>query len=238
MKNINKLTPVLFPGRCPVCDSVVAPGKLICRGCVGKLELIKEPTCMKCGKQLWQETQYCYDCGRKHFTYERGFALYNYDETTRRSIVAFKYKGRAEYANYYGLQMARQYYQTMKMYDINAVLAVPIHSKRLGIRGYNQAELICNRLCEITGMINLSGLILRTKNTRPQKELDDVGRRKNLEKAFEINDNFTIPNGVKNVIIIDDIYTTGITIDTCSKIVKDMIGCKVYFSVLAIGRGL
>ncbi len=221
-----------------MCDKALHPGELICKGCEGKLVLIKGPTCMKCGKQLWQESEYCYDCARKHFTYERGFALYNYNEVTKRSIAAFKYKGRAEYATFYGTQMVRKYYRLMKKYNINAVLPVPIHSKRLRTRGYNQAELIGNRICELTGMINLNGLITRTKDTLPQKELDDIGRRKNMEKAFEINKAFVFPNEVKNVIIIDDIYTTGITIDACSKIVKNIVGCKVYFSVLAIGRGL
>lgn len=193
---------------------------------------------MKCGKQLWQEQEYCYDCSRKSFAYERGFALYNYDEITRKSIAAFKYKGRAEYGNAYGEQMAKRYYRTLRRYNVNAVLPVPIHNKRLRTRGYNQAEIISNRLCQMTGMVNLNGLILRTKETLPQKELDDIGRRKNIEKAFEVNSSFVIPSNIKNIVIIDDIYTTGVTIDTCSKIIKKVIGCKVYFLVLAIGRGL
>lgn len=193
---------------------------------------------MRCGKQLWQNEQFCYDCSRKHFTYERGFALYNYNEITQRSIINFKYKGRAEYANFYGIEMARRYADILKKYNINAVISIPIHKKRQNLRGYNQAALIGNKLCELTGMINLDGMLLRRKNTLPQKELDEVSRRRNIEKAFEINKKFVIPNNVKNILIIDDIYTTGVTIDACSRIVRDMFGCKVYFMVLAIGRGL
>lgn len=238
MKDIKRLAPILFPGRCPVCDKVVAPGKLICKECVGKLVLIKEPTCMRCGKQLWQNEQFCYDCSRKHFYYERGFALYNYNELIQRSIINFKYNGRAEYSHFFGMEMAKKCRKILKKYDINAALPVPIHKKRLYSRGYNQAALIGERLCELTGMINLDGIIVRRKNTLPQKELDDVSRRKNIEKAFVFNNSFVMPKNIKNVIIIDDIYTTGATIDTCSRVVQDVIGCKVYFMVLAIGRGL
>lgn len=192
---------------------------------------------MKCGKQLWQDGQYCYDCGRKHFSYDRGFALYSYNEDIKKSIINFKYKGRGEYATYYGMEMLKRYGDVLKRYHINAVLSVPVHVKRLEQRGYNQAKLIGDVLCANAGMISLDGLILRVKNTLPQKELDDVGRRKNISKAFEINQEFVIPNNVSNVVIIDDIYTTGATIDACSRIIKKIFGCKVYFLVLAIGRG-
>lgn len=192
---------------------------------------------MKCGKQMWQDGQYCYDCGRKQFSYDRGFALYNYNEVIKKSIIHFKYKGRGEYAKVYGMEMAKRYGSLLKRYYINAVLPVPVHVKRLEQRGYNQAKLIGDILCEYTGMISLDGLILRVKNTLPQKELDDVGRRKNLIKAFKLNQEYVIPNKVMNVVIIDDIYTTGATIDACSRIIKKVFGCKVYFLVLAIGRG-
>lgn len=238
MKYLKQLGLIVFPGRCPVCDKAVPPGKLICNKCDKKLIPVKEPKCMKCGKQMWQEGQYCYDCERKHFTYERGFALYNYNEVTRKSIASFKYKGRAEYAVFYGQEMAKRYRDIMKRYHINAVLPVPVHHKRLKQRGYNQAGLLAKKLCEQTGMINLDGLIVRVKNTLPQKELDDVERRRNIEKAFEINPSFVIPKGVKNVLIVDDIYTTGTTIEACSRIIKKVMGRKVFFLVLAIGRGL
>ena len=236
--NVKKLAPIVFPNRCPVCDKVVMPQRLICRECVGRLVLIREPMCMRCGKQLWQDEQFCYDCSRKHFIYERGFSLYNYNELTQKSIINFKYNGRAEYANFYGTEMAKRYSKILRRYDINAVLPVPIHKNRLGLRGYNQAALIGEKLCELTGMINLDGFIVRRKNTLPQKELDDVNRRKNMDKAFEVNSSFIIPSNIKNIVIVDDIYTTGVTIDACSRIVRDVIGCKVYFMVLAIGRGL
>lgn len=193
---------------------------------------------MKCGKQLWQDGQYCYDCSRKHFSFDRGFALYNYNEDIRKSIIRFKYKGRGEYAKYYGMEMAKRYGDFLRIHHVNAVFPVPVHTKRLEQRGFNQAKLIGDILCENMGLASLDGMILRVKNTVPQKELDDVGRKKNLEKAFQPNKDFILSDKVKNVVIVDDIYTTGVTINACSKIIKKMFGCKVYFLVLAIGRGL
>ncbi len=228
----------VYPVRCPVCDKIVSADRLVCEGCKRMYSPVLEPYCLKCGKQLTDNNEVCYDCERRKHSYERGFALYNYNVATRRSIIAFKYKGRAEYAHFFATQIAQKYYNVFKRYKINAVLPVPIHKERQRLRGYNQAGLIVDYLCEITGFMNLDGFLIRDKNTLPLKELDDVERRRNLLNAFVINKEFSIPKGIENVLIVDDIYTTGTTVDVCTKVIKSEIKCKVYFVVLAIGRGL
>ena len=100
------LTDLLFPRRCPVCDRPVEPsGAYICGACRKKLIFIKEPRCLKCGKQLREkEKEYCYDCGGKTHIYDRGIALYTYG-SIRPALYRLKYGGRREYGAFLGLSL-------------------------------------------------------------------------------------------------------------------------------------
>ena len=94
---------LLFPGRCVVCDGISdRPGKGLCKECQDKIIYIKEPFCMKCGKQLRSgEREYCGDCEKKKHYFIQGTALYDYGSMAD-SIFRFKYGGRTEYASFYG----------------------------------------------------------------------------------------------------------------------------------------
>ena len=96
----------LFPKRCPVCNEIIPFGKgEICEECGDRLTKVKEPYCLKCGKPLITEAEYCSDCIQDRHIYERGRALYVYDDSIRISIYRFKYYGKREYIKYYGKKL-------------------------------------------------------------------------------------------------------------------------------------
>ena len=205
---------LLFPRRCPVCDEVV-PWKegLICSGCRPKIRYVGEHYCMKCGKPLEkQETEFCGDC----------------------SIYRFKYGGRREYAGFYAAEIRRQLGESIRYWQPDALIPVPIHWKRRAVRGYNQAEELAKKLSQITGIPMRKNLIRRCRNTVPQKLLNLRQRQNNLKKAFNI-----CQDDVKldTIILIDDIYTTGSTVDAMASLLKAAGVEKVYVISLAIGRG-
>ena len=99
------LLQAVFPLRCPVCDKIVQPaGEKICVGCMDKLRIITPPWCMRCGKKLAEEGEYCAECRVKEHSFIRGRALYEYTSASQ-SIYRFKYGRRQEYADYFGEQM-------------------------------------------------------------------------------------------------------------------------------------
>ena len=227
----------LYPRRCPVCDEIVMPkGELICLDCIKKLSFVKEPSCKRCGKELISEQmEYCLDCTRHKKSFEYGKALINYDETARRSVTRIKYQNKREYLDFYGAALCGRYEKQIRRMDAELLVPVPVHPSRRRERGFNQAELLADRIGERMGLLVCKKALTRNKRTMPQKELNPAERLKNLEQAFEAG---PIPEGIKGVILVDDIYTTGSTIEACTRALKRAGVRRVYFLTICIGQGL
>lgn len=234
------LLEILYPARCPLCEAIL-PGRfgkrkiLACSTCVEKIPYIHTPRCMKCGKQLEGNTQeYCQDCEKKNHVFERGIGVSAYSEELRSSIHRFKYKSRREYEEFYGRLMEEYCRDFIVQWGIDVIIPVPMFPHKKKVRGYNQAELLAVKLGEKMHLPVETDILVRCKNTRPMKELDDRGRAKNLQNAFKVRKNVVKYN---KVLLIDDIYTTGATMDACASVLK-MAGVEqVYCASLCIGNG-
>ena len=125
--------------------------------------------------------------------------------------------------------------ETLRQIRPDALIPVPIHSSRKRARGYNQAQLIAEALSEHTGIPVNGVLIGRCKRTKPLKNLTGRERQNNLKKAFKI-----LQNDVKldTIVIIDDVYTTGSTVDAMTQVLQSAGISKVYVLTLTIGRGI
>ena len=234
-----KLLNLLYPRRCPVCDDIVIPkGKLVCGSCKNILNTLQEPLCYKCGRQiLSSSSEYCDTCMSYNFNFDKAFSLWPYNNTVKASLSNFKYKGRREFAEYYADKLYEHFHTALSKINISAVVPVPIHPERLKSRGYNQAELIAGILAKKLNLPIITDYLVRSKNTLAQKNLDPVSRRKNLKEAFRINKNSKFyTSQIKNVLLIDDIYTTGSTADACSAILKETGTEKVYVLCVASVR--
>ena len=225
----------LFPRRCPVCDGILRfRRECVCPECLEKIKFVKEPVCMKCGKELEGEDEYCYDCREGKHRYIQGAAVFAYQEAAM-SIYRFKYGGRQEYALFFGRCMALLLGERLRRWRVQALVPVPVHPSRKRQRGYNQAQLLAKAVSRYTGIPVRSDIILRHKKTAPQKELDREQRQNNLKKAFKISENDV---KLDTIVIIDDIYTTGSTIDAMTAVLHSAGVGKVYYAALAIGNGL
>lgn len=258
---MNVIKELLFPRRCPVCDEIVKRGSSgrsigkehgkggfrtmkqyekadwrdkICPQCVEKLIPVREPWCLKCGKPLRQEGQeYCRDCSRgKHF-FTRGRAVFTYDSAAA-SLYRFKYGGRQEYAEFYGALAAEILAEDVGLGQAEAIVPVPLHPARQRRRGYNQAALFARALGAAWGIPVREGLVVRRCNTKPLKQLNPLQRQNNLKRAFKIMQNDVKLN---TIIIVDDIYTTGSTMDAVAKVFSEVGVHKIYFVTLAVGNG-
>ncbi len=196
---------------------------------------MEEPLCKKCGKPLEkEEDEYCRDCSRRKHVFTRGRAVLEYDSLMRASIGRFKYRNRREYADFYVEALLQVCGDAIRVWKPEALIPVPLHKSRRRHRGFNQAELVARRLGRKLGIPVCENLLVRTKKTRPQKELTDQERRQNLKNAFQVKQNDV---RLKKVLLIDDIYTTGSTMDACSGILLENGVENVYFLSICIGRG-
>lgn len=238
-QNIKKLwklfLQLMFPLRCPVCDGVVRPfGEKICLECLRELKPLTPPWCMKCGKKMLAEGELCKDCRQREHKYIRGRALYEYSSAAM-SIYRLKYGKRQEYADFFGEEMARYLGEFLKECRPDAIVPIPLHRKRQRKRGYNQAQLLANALGRYTGIPVRGDLLRRVRNTAPLKRQNACERQNNLKKAFII-----AQNDVKldTIIIVDDIYTTGSTIDEAAAVLLQHGVKRVFYIALACGAGV
>lgn len=231
---------MLYPPRCAVCGNICDETGSVCDKCRNVFSLVRNPRCLKCGKQLdGQTVKLCMDCSKKKHHYICGFPLWNYNRDIRKSIAYFKYQNRCEYAVFYARQMVRYLGKYLLGTGAQYFIPVPIHSSKKRVRGYNQAQILADELSKYLGIPVLSDVLLRNRKTAPQKELSDIERLKNLVQAFEINsDNDVIrKENITNVMLVDDIYTTGSTVEACTKALMDAGVEKVFYTSICIGKG-
>lgn len=231
------IVPILFPRRCPVCGKVLPQGTLICTSCRASLPWVKDPVCFQCGKPVFSDTQeLCYDCRRFPKSFVRGISLLLYNEQTRPMIADFKYHNRRSMSRYFAEEIClrHQYFFTVQKPDL--IVPVPVHSHKKRTRGYNQAELLAADMAALTGITFIPDLLLRIIDTTPQKEFSPQARFDNLSGAFAFNSRYQdIPRKKPTVLLTDDIYTTGATMESCSRILLDAGFSKVYVSSICIG---
>jgi ComF family protein len=237
-EEIIRIFDYLYPNRCPVCGEIITPrGHIVCPSCINTFQVIKDPKCLKCGKPLEQEEQeYCFDCTKSNFHYNRGYALWIYDKNVRKSIANFKFHNRREYSKYYVHELLQYYREEIIKIAPEVLIPVPLHKSKLRERGFNQANLLAREISKSVGIPVAENYLVRCHKTKAQKRLNDRERAKNLYGAFDVNPIYsTAPYG--KVMLVDDIYTTGRTIDACAKVLL-LTGVKeINFISLSIGKG-
>ena len=226
---------LLYPRRCALCDAVVVfGGGLIC-GRHKALPYLTGPLCMKCGKEVdTEEQELCYDCERHVRNFDRGFPVFNYEEPVKASVLAIKYHNKREYCDFYGREMAEKVRPYVRRYGMDGVAYVPVHRKKLRERGYNQAEILADRVAESLGLPVLDGILVRKEYTSPQKSLDNIQRANNIKESMAIG---RLYPEHKNILLIDDIYTTGVTIDVCAGLLGKTSAQNAYYSTVCFWKG-
>ncbi|TAH66034.1 MAG: ComF family protein [Anaerolineaceae bacterium] len=232
---------MLYPVRCPVCGDVVTPKDMkICSPCEKKLQVIVEPRCKRCSKPIDEEQrEFCSDCERKDYHFDFGYSLWIYDPVMRKSISEFKYHYKKEFARYYIEKIVQNYGNAIVKLAPDALVPVPIHKSKYRERGYNQAEILAYGIGKELNIPVLPNLLIRNKKTLPQKQLSDKERLKNLQEAFIFNETAVCnyPRRLKRLLLVDDIYTTGSTIEACTNVLMRHGMEHIYFITLCIGKG-
>ena len=222
----------LYPQKCPFCGKIEK--QRICSECRKKIRPVQEPRCTKCGKPI-RDTQkeYCYDCTVIRHEFTEGRSIWIHKEPVSLAIYALKYQNRRIYAKAFGEEMGEQYGWYLREKKVNLIVPIPLHRKKLRARGYNQAQLLAEALGRVTEIPVEEDVLVRIKNTKPLKQLNDKERRRNIRGAFSVKKNVW----AKTIVLIDDIYTTGSTLDEAARVLLKAGAEKVYFLTISIGQG-
>ena len=229
--------PILFPRHCPVCRKIVSYGHKVCLSCYHKLPFVMYPTCYRCGKPISDPAmEYCYDCRIFPKTFQAGCSLFLYNQLTQPAMVDYKYHNRRVLTDFYIEEFLYRYYPLMKSWGIQAVIPVPVHSSKKKKRGYNQAELLSAAIADALNIAHYPDLLIRRINTLPQKQFTPQARLNNLRKAFTINPDYMVMRKKPaRLLLVDDIYTTGATMEACTRALHHFGIEQVYVCSICIG---
>ena len=230
-----RIADAVYPRRCALCDAPLLPReRMVCRKCRKNIPFLEQPLCLSCGRPIRDSgEEYCESCrGTRHF-YIRGFAPFSYDGAVRDSILRMKYSHRAEYAAFYAQSSAVFGRGYLDEWCPEAIVPIPVHRDRLIRRGYNQAALFARELSKRTGIPCVEALA-RVHSTKPMKELDPEERHRNLIRAFRADPSIRMPS---RILIADDIYTTGATVDAAAAVLQRAGVREVNFVCAAVAPG-
>lgn len=224
---------ILFPESCPVCkspsrDHTTAP---ICSPCWQAIEPYHGPICDICGKPLASEvSRTCSDCLKSTppFTWARSFGIY--EGTLKESLHHLKYYGIRRLA-----KPLSEMILTIRLPHIDAIIPVPLHSKKLRKKEFNHSALLARYLSDNTGIPLVLNSLVKIRDTAPQVGLSARQRRSNLKNSFRIINKNSIEG--KEIVLVDDVFTTGTTARECSLLLLKAGAKNIYVLLLAHSRG-
>jgi len=219
-----KIIDFFFPRRCVGCGKI---GDLLCAGCRQKMPRLLPPFCQKCGKP--ESSVLCPNCWGQHTDINGIRSVFRFEGTVRRAIHDLKYRNLKSIAVCLSSLMAD--YLRDNPVDGELLVPVPLHPRRLRERGYNQSSLLAEKLSELTALPVLEGYLCRLKDSLPQARTTTVEeRRRNVEKAFSCGDEKL--QG-KTFILVDDVCTSGATLESCAAALKSAGAVSVWGFTLA-----
>ena len=231
-KLIHTLANIIYPRRCPGCDMILnSDDMFLCEKCIKRLHFYKERTCYKCGRPIKSRYEVvCAECASGKFCFDEAVAPFPYTEMIKEALVRFKYGHRPEYASFFAACIWSYAKKRIEIWKPQMIISIPVHKDRLNKRGYNQAALIAEKLSQFSKIPFEEEVIIRHKKTVAQKELGSTERRKNMAEAFSYIYQGRLP---ERILAVDDIFTTGSTVDVTAELLKRNGAASVYIVTVA-----
>ena len=220
---LDKILDVLYPAvsYCSFCQSRQESREIrgLCCYCLKKIVFVANNYCVCCGRQLPEERDVrCKFCAAIDFYFDQARAVTLYQGIIEKIIYRFKYEQERRLADSLGQLLLLFYGKYFSEIKIDGLIYVPLHKKRRKLRGFNQAELLARELFNYTGLNIYNNLLIRNRQTPPLYELTYRERQHVLQNAFRLNYKYKLQE--KNLLLIDDIFTTGSTVNEISRLLK------------------
>lgn len=231
---LGRFVDILYPYKCPSCKTIVNSDLVFCSDCWKKLQFITKPTCQICGTPIQFSVSndiICAKCLLKKPCYDKAISCFVYNKTISKAIFEFKFYQKTFLSDFFAKFIINSIYDILN--EVDYIVPVPVSLKRLRWRGFNQALLLARSIGKSTNKEVLPDLIIKIKHTQAQVKLKNKERIKNLDSAFDINRKYLNKIVDKNILIIDDVITTGTTVNECSKIIKKFKTNKIFVASIA-----
>ncbi|MBQ7633684.1 MAG: ComF family protein [Alphaproteobacteria bacterium] len=238
MKIWQTLLNLILPPRCIKCGKILSVKNGLCAECFSKITFISEPMCHHCGIPFndavnikFNTVQYCGKClQKKKFLFELQRSAFIYNDESKDLILDLKFRDKTAAAEILANLLYTAGSDIWKEQP-DILMPVPIHHKRLMQRRYNQSALLCRYLVHKTGIDADYTSLQRCRNTIPQVQLSGAARRNNLKHAFTA----VKPQNIrgKKIVLIDDVATTGSTLNECAKVLHKAGAAAIYSLTLA-----
>ncbi len=225
MKNfLKKLTGIIFPNQCLACAKIIDDDGLFCNEDWQKLKFITTPKCAICSQPFafdmgLEEKLICPACLENRPSFDDSIIIFHYNEPLKKAIGDLKYRDNINLSKKFAQLLVNKLKNEAQNYDL--IIAVPLHKKRLQHRKFNQSILLARFISKAFKHLKFHpDILLRTKNTKSQVSLSQKDRMQNLRNIFEINAKYKNEILGKKILLIDDVMTTGATLDNCSQALK------------------
>jgi competence protein ComFC len=222
---ITEILDFFLPRFCPSCRIKLLCGeKFICLSCLNKIKKI-------------DKSRLEFEFNKKFLNQKiiSGFTslyLFEKDKELQHLIHSLKYNGKFLTGSFLGELLGKKIKDELTAWNIHLILPIPLHQLKKAERGYNQSFYISKGLSKEINIPVVSGIIKRRKYTQSQTKMNILERQKNIEKAFKIKNKKKIIG--KNILLVDDVITTGATISECGKVLLDTGASQIYAASVAI----
>ncbi len=217
---------LIYPQTCCACRGVLVGGEVhlcgFCRVAMPRTDFCRQPD-NPLVRRFWGRVQL-----------ETGTALYYFQKGGRvqQAIHQFKYRGNLKLGVYLGRLLGLSMKKSPHYTDLHLMIPVPLHPAKARSRGFNQSEIICRGLSEVLQIPCRSDLLVRLEETGTQTKKDRFHRWENVSEVFRVTDEEALVN--QHVLLVDDVVTTGATLEACAQRLLDVPGVKVWIATLAI----
>ena len=203
----------------------------LCRDCYNKLPFITDKTCKICGGRLLKNEEVCKQCKDFSHKFIHNYSILDYNEMVAGKIIEFKQNKKKRIGEVFS-HIVLEYYEKLEI-KVDIIIPVPIHENRMKSRKFNQSEILASKIANKYGNVDTKVLV-RIKDTPHQTGLSRENRQANLLDAFKVIDKKNVKD--KSILLLDDIYTTGSTLDECARVLYLNGASEVYG--LSFARGI
>ena len=229
------LVDAVLPPRCLACGEIVEEPNALCGRCWGAVTFFAPPWCARCGLPFphpMGEGAVCGDCAREQHAWDRARSALRYDKNSRGLVLALKHADQTHLAGAFGGWMRRAGGEVLG--DADVIVPVPLHWTRLFRRRYNQSALLAHAIRAAGGPPVAADALIRRRRTPSQGHMGPLARARNVRGAIAVRRRVAVEG--RRIVVIDDVLTTGATVDECARVLKRAGAASV--GVLTLARAL